>query len=468
MDDLLGPLYDACKDPTAFRIGAEAEKIGVLEGSLAPLGYDGPRGVVSVMHELVASHGWKIADGSSPLLALEKADASVTLEPGAQFELSGAPHRDLHAIEREFRAHSAELNAVAEKLAPVMGERIAWLGIGFHPFAAQADLAWVPKPRYGIMRRYLPTRGDYGLDMMRRTATVQANFDYADEEHAMRCLRVGLRLAPFFTAQFASSPVYEGALFGGVSYRAKVWLSVDPDRQGLVPAVLKEKSRFSDYVDWALDAPMFVIIRDDEAIENTGQSFRSFMKHGFGPHRATLGDWVTHLNTLFPEVRLKRTLEVRGGDSLPKDLVVGPAALFTGIFYDARGLDAAEALTESFTHAELVDLRVKIVKDGPRAMFRGRPAGEVVQRAIDIASGGLERRGKADAAVGSGASDERRYLEPVTELAEALRCPADLIVDRIRAIEAEQKGGKKDPSGGSGPLRASEAVRRAILEICRL
>lgn len=448
MDDLLAPLVEACKPPSQFRIGAEAEKFGVLEGSLAPLSYDGERGVAAVMRELVRSHGWVVADGDGPLLSLEKSGASVTLEPGAQLELSGAPLADLHAVADEVAAHARELAAVGQALAPSFGANILWLGMGFHPLARQAELAWVPKPRYGIMRRYLPAVGRNGLDMMRRTATVQANYDYQDEAHAMTALRVSMRLSPMFTALAASSPFYEGAPFGGVSYRAKVWLSVDPARQGLVPAVLSQKARFVDYVEWALDAPMFVILRDGEVIENTGQSFRSFMKHGFGAQRATYGDWVTHLNTLFPEVRLKRTLEIRGGDSLPGGLVAGPAALFTGLLYDRDALARADELTASFGFAELDELRQRVPLEGPRAPFRGRPCGELMQQVLDLALGGLERRARM-----RGDVDERIHLEPWVRLANGLRCPADDLLDAYNSAKEPTERGR---------------VADASLRICRL
>lgn len=454
MEDLLSPFHEACKPRSAFRVGAEAEKIGVLERSLTPLGYDGAHGVLAAMNELARSHGWKKIEDGGPLLALEKANASVTLEPGAQFELSGAPHTDLHEVAAEFEIHRLELRRVSEALEASAGEKIAWLGIGFQPFAKQEELHWVPKPRYGVMKRYLPTRGQYGLDMMRRTATVQANFDYASEEHAMRALRVGLRLSPFFTAVFANSPFYEGRPFGGMSYRARVWLSVDPDRQGLVPPMLSPKARFADYVEWALDAPMFLVLRDDKVIENTGQTFRSFMKDGFGPHHATKADWVTHLNTLFPEVRLKRTLEIRGGDSLPHDLVVAPAALFTGVYYDEAALAEVEALTESFGFEELSELRSKVVIEGPRASWRGRPCGEVMQPVVAAAKAALVRRARV-----RGGQDESIYLEPLEKLVASLRCPADDLLDHVRQTEA---------SGASPDGGGLSAVARASLEICRL
>ena len=445
MDDLVEPFVSACKPSSEFRIGAEAEKVGLLEGSFKPVAYDGPSGVVEVMRELVASHGWTVVD-DNPLLALEKNGASVTLEPGAQLELSGAPLDNAHLIREEFDAHLEELHAVSEALAARHGSsKIQWFGLGFHPLAAQSELTWVPKPRYSIMRRYLPAVGANGLDMMRRTATVQANYDYSSEEHAMRCLRVGLRTAPFFTAMFANAPFYEGKLFGGKSYRAHVWLDVDSSRQGLVPAVLTPRSTFVDYVNWALDAPMFLVLRDGVVHENTGQSFRSFMKHGFSGLTATKLDWVTHLNSLFPEVRLKRTLEVRGGDSVPSDLVAAPSALFAGLFYDAKALDEVESLVDSFSFEELTLLRQEIPTLALKAPFRGRPAGEVALRILEIARGGLERRGRYD----KQGRSEAAHLQALTQLTQSLRSPADRLLDEL----------DQDPS--------IEAVRNA-LKVARL
>jgi glutamate--cysteine ligase len=438
-DELLEPLHAAVKSPAEFRIGAEAEKIGLISPSNRPVLYDGRDSVTEVMRELARSHRWTVTD-DSPLLALERSGASVTLEPGAQLELSGAPLADCHAIRRELDEHLAELREVSRTLSERHdgGTQIRWYGVGFQPLASQADLSWVPKPRYGVMRRYLPARGRHGLDMMRRTATVQANFDYSSEEHAMRSLRVGLASAPFFTAMLANAPFYEGKPFGGKSFRARVWLDVEPARQGLVPAVLREGARFVDYVEWALDAPMFLVLRDGVVHENTGQTFRSFMKYGFGQLRATKGDWVTHLNTLFPEVRLKRTLEVRGGDSVPHDLVVAPSALYAGLFYDERALSEAEALVGGFSFDELSALRREVPELGLRSSFRGRPAGEVAQRLLDIAEGGLARRARLDVE----GRDERVHLRPLVDLAGQLKSPADLLLarleetgDLVRALE---------------------------------
>jgi len=262
--------------------------------------------------------------------------------------------------------------------------------------------------------------------MMRRTATVQANFDYVNEEDALRKVKVSLRLSPLVTAMFANSPFYEGKLFGGRSYRAKVWLSVDPERQGLVPRVL-EGGRLVDYIDWALDAPMFLVKRGTEVIENTGQTFRAFMKDGFQGHRPTQKDWETHLNTLFPEVRLKRTIEVRGADSLPAVLACALPALWTGILYDARALDAADDLSASWSLAELEAVRPAIAERALQATFRGAPLADLAQKLFDIAAGGLERRARRN----KNGKDERVHLEKLGALIEKGSCPADALVEGL-------------------------------------
>jgi len=428
-DQLLIPFHEAMKPIERHRIGAEAEKFGVDAVTGAPLPYEGERSVCTVLQALIDRHGWHAESETpgGPLIALLRAGASVTLEPGGQLELSGAPLENIHQTCMEMSGHLAELRDISNELG------LLWLGIGFHPFATQAELPWVPKQRYAVMRRYLPTRGRYGLDMMRRTATVQANFDYVNEEDALRKVRVSLRLSPLVTAMFANSPFYEGRLFGGRSYRAQVWLSVDPDRQGLLPAVLERGRRFNDYIEWALDAPMFLIKRNGLVVENTGQSFRSFMKHGFGGHHATLKDWETHINTLFPEVRLKRTIEIRGADSLPANLVCALPALWTGIFYDAKALDEAEELSASFTAAELEALRPAIVEQALHATFRGAPLADLAARVIDIAAGGLARRARLD----KNGRDERIHLARLTALVDKGWCPADALVEGLGNTDAD-------------------------------
>jgi glutamate--cysteine ligase len=418
-DDLLRVFHEAIKPAAEWRVGAEMEKFGVDSQTGAPIHYDGPRGVLAILGYLAEKHGWapEREKEGGPIIALLRSGASITLEPGSQLELSGAPNRTIHEICTEFRQHLKELEPISKELG------LTWLGLGFHPFATRADLKFVPKLRYAIMKDYLPTRGGHALDMMLRTCTVQANFDYASEADALKKVRVATRLAPLTTALFANSPFYEGKRHEGVTYRGRVWLDVDPDRSGLVPAMWSPNATFDTWVEWALDCPMFMVKRDGQVIKNTGQTFRSFWKDGFEGHKAMYSDWQTHLNTLFPEVRLKKTIEVRGADSQGSPLACALPALFTGILYDERALDEALALTDSFQHDEVHKLRDQVWRHGIRAQFRGAPLADLAEKVLTIAEGGLERRGHKR----TDGKDERVHLAKLKKLVEERKSPADVV-----------------------------------------
>ncbi len=418
-DDLLAVFYESCSP--SQRVGPEMEKCGLHFADLAPVTYEGV--VSAVLADLVIHHGWKSdseRDGG-PIIALEKKNASVTLEPGGQLELSGAPAIDVHAIQDESVAHMLELKDVSRRLG------VRWLGIGFHPFARREDLRWVPKDRYKTMREYFPTVGKYGIDMMLRTCTVQANLDYANEEVAMRTMRLSLAIAPLTTAMFANSPIVEGRAFGGVTMRGLVWTDVDASRSGLVPGIWKKNARFDDYVAWALDAPMFILKRDGAAIPNTSQTFADFMKHGKDGLTATQGDWRLHLNTLFPEVRLKRTIEIRAADAQGAELASALPALYAGLLYDTRAMDALEAIVESWTFDEVDTTRAQIWKTGLRTPFRGAPIAKIAEKVIDVARGGLQRRARKD----DRGRDESVYLNELVELASHAKSPADDLLEQI-------------------------------------
>jgi glutamate--cysteine ligase len=267
--------------------------------------------------------------------------------------------------------------------------------------------------------------------MMLRTSTVQANFDYASEADAMRKMRVALALSPITTAMFANSPWKEGRSSGTLTYRGRVWLDVDPDRSGLLPGLWKRDARFDDYVEWALDVPMFLFKRDGQKIANTGQSFRSFWKDGFEGHKPNHDDWKTHLNTLFPEVRLKKTIEVRGADAQSTDLKCALPALWTGIFYDDRALADAEALVDGWTHDEAEALRPRVCREALRATFRGAPLAALAERVVAIAEGGLERRARLGGTRGAAGKDERVHLARLRKLAGEGKCPADVLLEGL-------------------------------------
>jgi glutamate--cysteine ligase len=427
-DDLLAPFHEWSR-PGEQRIGAEMEKFGVYRATAAPVHYAGDRGILRVLETLARDHAWKpdYEKPGGPLLALLKNGASITLEPGAQLELSGAPLLTIHEICEELRDHLRELAPISKELG------ITWLGLGFHPFATRAELEpMVPKLRYPVMREYLPTRGGHALDMMLRTCTVQANYDYANEAAAMRMLRIALKLSPLTTAIFAGSPWKERVAFGGVTYRGRTWLDVDPDRSGLLPSMWASDARFSTYIEWALDVPMFLFKRDGAKVANTGQTFRSFWKSGFQGFHPTQSDWQTHLNTVFPEVRLKKTIEIRGADAQQRALACALPALWTGIFYDARALGEADAMVEGWTHDEVSASRDGVWREGLRAKFRGAPLQKLAERLIEIAEGGLERRAQLRKSDGK---DERVHLARLKALVASGRTPADDLLERVKPGE---------------------------------
>lgn len=422
-DDLCAIVGAPEKPESEFRIGAESEKFGVHETTGQALQYDGAFGVLRIFEFLIRERGWQAVRETTdgPIIALSKEGANITLEPGAQFELSGAALEDVHAVASEHERHLADVGVIAKEL------NITWLMTGFHPLARQEELPWVPKARYAIMREYLPTRGNGAVDMMRRTATVQGNYDWSSEADGMKKLVCGLKISPLVHTIFENAPFSEGRLNGLKSLRGDVWLRMDPSRSGLIPTLwAKKEPRYADYVEWALDAGMFHLKRDGRVIANTGQTFRDFLQNGYQGVRATAADFRLHLNTLFPEARLKGTLEVRCGDSLPPDLATSLLALWTGVFYDARALDEALALVEGMSVEAVEASRPELLREGLRGKLVGKEVGALAERLLDIARGGLERRGRLDQ---SGRS-EAVLLDPITRLTAARKTPADVVIER--------------------------------------
>ncbi len=423
MDDLLVLFHDAEKPRERWRIGTEAERIAVRKADGAHLPYDGPVSVLAIFDRLIAEQGWEPVreTDAGPIVALRGEDASVTLEPGSQIELSGAPYRSVHDGKAESDLHWAKLQPVIDELG------LVWLGLGCHPFASVKELGWVPKMRYDVMRQYMPTRGTLAGDMMTKTCTVQANLDYASEEDAMRKLRVSLKAQPLATAMFANSPWADGKRSGYHSYRALTWLHMDPDRSGLLPFAWKDHPTYLEYIDWALDVPMFLVKRDGRAHYNTGQTFRSFMEEGFRGLRANYGDWVMHLSTLFPEVRLKNTLECRGADVQRPDMLFALPALWKGLLYDDESLRGLEGLVDSWPLPEVERQRDALARHGVRTKFMNREAVDWAGELLELAEDGLRRIG----ALNDAGEDETVLLRPLRALLEAAQCPADVLLEQV-------------------------------------
>ena len=355
--DLVGWFEQGEKPPENWRVGTEHEKIGLYLRDYGSVPFEGPRGIAAVLERVAELDGWRrIREGAS-LIALEKDGASITLEPGGQLELSGAPLRTIHETCSEFQGHLSLMKRVCEPLG------IVWLGLGINPIHGVGQIPQMPKQRYRIMRSYLPTRGTLALDMMYATATVQANFDFESEADMVAKLRMALGVTPIVSAIFANSGLSEGKANGYVSRRLHIWQHTDPDRSGLLPIAFEDGFGYRDYVEWALDVPMFFVVRDGRYAAANGMTFRRFMTEGRAGERATLDDWARHLTTLFPEVRLKRVIEVRGADAVPPGLTCSLPAIWKGLLYDAGARQAAWEL--------VVRQLARRARSGARATWRG-------------------------------------------------------------------------------------------------
>lgn len=424
--DLVALFENSEKPAREWLIGVESEKFGVHAVTGRALAYEGDFGVLRVLNWLQDQRGYapenELAGG--PTIALRKAGISITLEPGAQFELSAPAVRELRQVQSMLVEHLLEIAPISQAMT------VKWLCIGFHPFAAQSELPWVPKQRYAIMREYLPKHGTGAHDMMRRTATVQGNFDYSDPVDALRKLVLSLRIGPLVNAWAANSPYVAGKASGMLSSRGDVWLRMEPARAGLLEQLWGERNiGYDDYVNWALDAPMFLVKREGRILDNSGQPFRDFLEHGFQGERATRQDWSTHVNSLFPEARLKTTLELRSVDSVDPSLATAVMALFTGLLYDATALAGAEELLRPISAEQALASRVGLVTRGLEAHYGSHVGFDLARELLQLARGGLERRARL-----LGIDDECHWLEPLAELVEARTSPAALLLERFGAV----------------------------------
>ncbi|GIX38782.1 MAG: glutamate--cysteine ligase [Silanimonas sp.] len=422
-------LAAGAKPREAWRIGTEHEKFGFRHEDLLPPPYEGERGIRAVL-EGIARFGWQRVEEDGKLIALVQDKASVTLEPAGQLELSGAPLETLHETCRETAQHLYEVKAAADPL------RIGFLGMGFQPKWRREDMPWMPKGRYRIMRAYMPKVGSLGLDMMTRTCTIQTNLDFASEADMVRKFRVSLALQPVATALFADSPFTDGRPNGFLSYRSQVWTDTDPDRTGLLDFVFEDGFGFERYVDYLLDVPMYFVYRDGAYIDAAGKSFRAFLdgKLDVLPgERPTMRDFSDHLTTAFPEVRLKRYLEMRGADGGPWNRICALSAYWVGLLYDDAALDAAWDLVKDFTLEERHALREGVPRHALGLPFRGATVRELAIETLKIAEAGLKRRDRRNRC---GAS-EAVYLEPLIEMALAGQTAAER---KLALFHGEWKG----------------------------
>jgi len=405
-----------------WRIGTEHEKFVFTRKDLKPVPYEGKASIRAVLEGLAERFGWTPVEEAGLPIALTKNGCSVTLEPGGQLELSGAPLHNLHETCAEVNGHLAEVKEICDPLG------VGMLGLGFAPTWTREEVPWMPKGRYAIMRRYMPTKGNLGLDMMLRTCTVQTNLDYLDEADMVRKFRVSLALQPVATALFANSPLTEGKPNGFKSYRSHVWTDTDPDRCGILPFVFEEGFGFERWVDYLLDVPMYFVYRDGKYLDAAGLSFRDFMQGRLQilpGELPRMSDWADHVTTVFPEVRLKKYLEMRGADGGPWRRLCALPALWVGLLYDDSALDAAEALISDWTAEDHAHLRAEVPRQALHTPFRGKPLNDLAGEVLAIASEGLKNRRQLN---GEG-MDERIFLEVLREIVASGRSPADVLLE---------------------------------------
>jgi glutamate--cysteine ligase len=426
-DDLVRWIAAGEKPKADWRIGTEHEKFVFRTVTLDPVPYGGNDGIRALMEELIRRYGWVAIKEGENVIALKRPDGekggTISLEPGGQFELSGAPLETLHETAAETDEHLREVIDVGEDLA------IGFLGVGFSPKWRLDQIPQMPKKRYQVMTRYMPTVGSRGLDMMYRTATIQVNLDFSSEADMVKKLRVSLALQPIATALFASSPFAEDRPNGFQSMRSEVWLDTDKRRTGMLPFAFEDGMGYERYVDYALDVPMYFVYRDGNYIDVAGSSFRDFLAGrlpGLEGELPTADDWSDHLTTLFPEVRLKRFLEMRGADAGRWGTITALSAFWTGILYDEAALDQAWTLVRDWTGEERDELRAAVPKSALATRFRTTTAAEIARQALRISRHGLKNRARFNAKN----QDETIFLAPLEKIAGNGQTVADELLRR--------------------------------------
>jgi glutamate--cysteine ligase len=412
LDDLLAYFKTGGKPAAQWRVGTEHELIGVLRESGLPPTYDGPRGINALLSWFAARGGEPVLENGH-MIALARGDAQLTIEPGGQFELAARPVVDDREFVSDLREYIAALGAASKELG------LAWLSIGLRPFGGRADVPFMPKDRYDVMRAYMPHVGTRGLDMMLRTATVQTNLDFADEADAASKMKCLYSVSSILTALWAASPIVEDKPSGYQSYRAWIWRDTDRARSGLLPFVFDRDDIFTAYTEWALDVPLYFVYRGGYQRVPRGLTFRTFMRDGWTGEHALRTDWALHLSTLFPEGRLKKFIEVRGCDCGSLEMIEALAPFTRGLLYDPTARAAATALTAGMSFLDRQKLADEVPRAGLAARAGSHTLGELAKELVAIVSDGLSR-------VAPGALP---LIAPVETIAASGRTQADRIVD---------------------------------------
>jgi glutamate--cysteine ligase len=417
-------LEAGCKPSEDWRIGTEHEKFGYCKDTLKPLPYEGPRSIRAMLEGLRDGFGWKPVLEGENIIGLELNGANISLEPGGQLELSGAPLETIHQTCDEVNEHLREVKEVADKIG------VGFIGLGAAPEWTHDEMPMMPKGRYRLMTDYMDRVGTHGKQMMYRTCTVQVNLDFASEADMVQKLRVALALQPVATALFANSPFFEGKPNGHKSWRSRIWRDLDPARTGTLPFVFEDGFGFERWVDYALDVPMYFVYRDGKYIDALGQSFRDFLKGelpALPGETPTLSDWADHLTTIFPEARIKKFIEMRGADGGPWRRLCALPALWVGLTYDQTALDAAWDLVKDWDAETREAWRVEASVMGLQAVVGGRRMIDLAGEVLAIAEAGLKARARPG--LGGMVTDERHFLHALEDSVETGRAPADELLE---------------------------------------
>ena len=423
---LIATLANGSKTKDRWRVGTEHEKFAYFKSNLRPVPYEGENGIQALLTGL-QRFGWSpVLEGGKLISLAQKGKGTVSLEPGGQVELSGEAVDNVHQTCGELAEHFAQVKKIGDELG------LGFLGLGFTPDWTRDDIPWMPKGRYKIMRRYMPLVGTMGLDMMTRTCTVQVNLDYASEADMVKKLRVSLALQPLATALWANSPFKEGKPNGAYSWRGIIWQNTDPARTGNIPFAFEDGMSFERYVDYLLDVPMYFVYRNGY-VDVAGQSFRDFMNGRLSAlpgEVPTIADWIDHMSTAFPDVRVKNYIEMRGSDAGSRGMLCALPAFWVGLLYDQQCLDAAWDLVKGWSAEQRQQLLVDVPTQGLKARVGGRTVQDLAKQLLDLASAGLQRRARLN----NCGKDETHFLDPLREIAASGITPAERMLEKYHGV----------------------------------
>ena len=426
-EDLIKPFQNGEKKPSDFKIGTEHEKFVFHIDTLKPVSFSGKSSIENLLIAL-KKYGWEsiLEDGNTIGLSRDKSlgGGTITLEPAGQLELSGAPLTNIHETFNELDEHRSQISKEGSNLG------LGFLGAGLTPDWSFDEMPIMPKSRYQIMKNYMPKKGNLGLDMMFRSTTIQVNLDYSSESDMIKKFKVSLALQPIATALFANSPFLDGNLTGYNSFRSHIWTDTDPDRTGMLPFVFDGEMSYEKYVDYALKVPMYFIYRDGNYLDVSGSSFEDFLNGDldeFPNEKPNIIDWENHLTTIFPEVRLKSFLEMRGADGGSFESVCALSSFWVGLLYDSESLDSSFNLIKDFNIKQLQELRIEVAKNGLHSIIEGIEIQEIAKKVLKLSREGLRNRN----ILNENGDSEEIFLDPLQKILSSGKSPSDDLIQKF-------------------------------------